>query len=83
MRSRETFPVALGVGLLTALTEAFAPRNKKVRRVGFITSTSYGLDIIESCRRVATYLAKILNGARALGIRIPGSILARANRVIE
>ena len=83
MRSRETFPVALGVGLLTALTEAIAPQNKNVRRVGFLTSTSYGLDTIEPCRRVANYADKILNGARVLEIRIRGSVLVRANRVIE
>jgi putative tryptophan/tyrosine transport system substrate-binding protein len=66
---------------------------------------SYGPDLVEACRRAASYIDRILRGekpaelpiqaptkyetvlnlktAKALGLDVPASVLARADEVIE
>jgi hypothetical protein len=54
---------------------------------------SYGPDLVEACRRAASYIDRILRGekpavvnlktAKAIGLTIPDVFLARADEVIE
>jgi putative ABC transport system substrate-binding protein len=56
------------------------PRREYVIDGGLL---SYGTSLRNSYREMAGYVGRILNGAKALALTIPTSILLRADEVIE